>query len=227
MAVRLLVVEDDVRVSQALELALTDEGYAVTCVGTGEEAMVHIAAGLPEIDVVLLDVMLPDIDGLTLCRRIREQGDVPVIMVTALSDTKDVIAGLECGADDYVSKPVDAGELSARIKAVLRRAGTVVDPDSLIVGDIELYTDQGRAFRAGAEIQLTKTEFRLLRELALARGNVVSREELLERVWESDYFDDSRLLDVHIRRLRRKVEDDPGQPTHVLTVRGFGYRVAA
>jgi DNA-binding response OmpR family regulator len=147
-------------------------------------------------------------------------------MVTARSGPHEVIAGLEAGADDYVTKPVDAGELAARIRALLRRvrAGDPDVPSVVELGDLSVRIAEGRVLRAGAEIALTKTEFRLLCALVLARGAVVTREQLLERVWEYGYFGDTRLLDVHIRRLRRKVEPDPGQPTHVVTVRGVGYR---
>jgi DNA-binding response OmpR family regulator len=161
-----------------------------------------------------------------VCARIRERGDLPIIMVTARTGPHEVIAGLEAGADDYVTKPVDAGELAARIRALLRRvrAGDPDVPPVIELGDLSVRIAEGRVIRDTEEIALTKTEFRLLCALVLARGAVVTREQLLERVWEYGYFGDTRLLDVHIRRLRRKVEPDPGQPTHVLTVRGVGYR---
>jgi DNA-binding response OmpR family regulator len=223
----LLLVEDDARIRQALGLALADEGYQVVEAATGEQALqrLDIAPRMP--DVVLLDVMLPGMDGLQVCAAIRERGDLPIIMVTARTDTEDVIAGLEAGADDYVTKPLDAGELAARIRALLRRARTVDSgaPATLEIGELTLLPGEGRVLRGDAEIRLTKTEFRLLCTLAEAGGQVVTREQLLERVWDYGYFGDTRLLDVHIRRLRRKIEPDPGQPTHVLTVRGVGYRV--
>jgi two-component system, OmpR family, response regulator MtrA len=223
----LLLVEDDARIRQALGLALADEGYQVLEAATGEQALqrLDIAPRMP--DVVLLDVMLPGMDGLQVCAAIRERGDLPIIMVTARTDTEDVIAGLEAGADDYVTKPLDAGELAARIRALLRRARTVDSgaPATLEIGELTLLPGEGRVLRGDAEIRLTKTEFRLLCTLAEAGGQVVTREQLLERVWDYGYFGDTRLLDVHIRRLRRKIEPDPGQPTHVLTVRGVGYRV--
>ncbi len=222
----LLLVEDDARIREALRLALADEGYRVLEAGTGEEALALLAAGGTEPDVVLLDLMLPGVDGLVVCRRIREHGDLPVIMVTARTGAHEIIAGLEAGADDYVTKPVDAGELSARVRALLRRVRSGSDgPAVLELGELTLRIAEGRAVRAGEAVSLTKTEFRLLCTLAMARGAVVTREELLERVWEYGYFGDTRLLDVHVLRLRRKIEPDPGQPTHVLTVRGVGYRV--
>jgi two-component system, OmpR family, response regulator MtrA len=224
----LLLVEDDPRIREALRLALIDEGYHVLEAATGEQALDRLAGGAAEPDVVLLDLMLPGMDGLRVCARIREQGDLPIIMVTARTASHEVIAGLEAGADDYVTKPVDAGELSARVRALLRRARPT-DTDSPAVvelGELSVRVAEGRVLRGGEEIPLTKTEFRLLSTLALARGAVVTREQLLERVWEYGYFGDTRLLDVHIRRLRRKIEPDPGQPTHITTVRGVGYRAA-
>jgi DNA-binding response OmpR family regulator len=222
----LLLVEDDARIREALRLALADEGYRVLEAGTGEQALALLAAGGDEPDVVLLDLVLPGMDGLVVCRRIRERGDLPVIMVTARAGAREVIDGLEAGADDYVTKPVDAGELSARIRALSRRVRCGSGgPAILELGDLTLRIAEGRAVRDGGEVPLTKTEFRLLCTLAMARGAVVTREQLLERVWEYGYFGDTRLLDVHVLRLRRKIEPDPGQPTHVLTVRGVGYRV--
>lgn len=222
----LLLVEDDARIREALRLALTDEGHQVIVTGTGEQALALLASDGLEPDLVLLDLMLPGMDGLTVCARIRERGDLPIIMVTARTGPDEVIAGLEAGADDYVTKPVDAGELSARIRALLRRVKAGTDtPAILELGDLTIRVGEGRVLCDGEEVPLTKTEFRLLCVLAMARGAVVTREQLLERVWEYGYFGDTRLLDVHIRRLRRKIEPDPGRPTHVITVRGFGYRL--
>lgn len=226
----LLLVEDDARIRQALGLALADEGYRVVEAATGEEALERLVDAEPDIDVVLLDLMLPGVDGLQVCRAIRDRGDLPVIIVTARTDTAEVIAGLEAGADDYVTKPLDAGELAARIRALLRRVRTDEGIGGgmaamLVTGELRIYPAEGRVVRAGTEIQLTKTEFRLLCELAAAHGRVVTREELLERVWGYGYFGDTRLLDVHIRRLRRKIEPDPDKPSHILTMRGMGYRV--
>ncbi|HEY0637640.1 MAG TPA: response regulator transcription factor [Pseudonocardiaceae bacterium] len=217
-----LLVEDDSRIRQALGLALADEGYRVTEAETGERAL-ELLDHEPEPDVVLLDLMLPGIDGLQVCAAVRERGDLPIIIVTARTDTADVIAGLEAGADDYVTKPLDAGELAARIRALLRRARGAA-AEVLLVGDLRIHPTEGRVHRGERELRLTRTEFKLLCELAAAQGRVVTREQLLERVWEYGYFGDTRLLDVHIRRLRRKVEPDPGNPRIVLTVRGLGYR---
>jgi len=172
---------------------------------------------------VLLDLMLPGIDGLDVCRRLRAEGDLPIIIVSARTDSDEVIEGLEAGADDYVTKPVVAGELAARIRALIRRRRPATAA-VLRLGDVEVRPDEGVVCRDGEEVHLTRTEFRLLVELAAAAGRVVTREELLQRVWGYDYFADTRLLDVHIRRLRRKIERDPDDPAVVLTVRGTGYK---
>lgn len=218
----MLLVEDDPRVRRALQLALHDEGYAVALAATGREGLAALETSTP--DVVLLDLMLPDLDGFDVCRRIRHDSDVPVIMVTARTDSHDVVAGLEAGADDYVTKPLVAKELSARIRALLRRHEPARTPRRVRAGDVEIRVDEGVALRDGAPLALTRTEFRLLAELALTTG-VRSREELLERVWGYGYFGDGRLVDVHVRRLRTKVERDPTNPTLVVTARGLGYRL--
>ncbi|WP_425342051.1 winged helix-turn-helix domain-containing protein [Amycolatopsis coloradensis] len=210
-------------ISEALSLALADEGFAVDCAETGEDGLELLADG--RFDVVLLDLMLPGIDGLTVCRSVREQGALPIIVITARTDTQDVIAGLEAGADDYVTKPLVAGELAARIRALLRRTAPP-PPARITVGGLEIQPDEESVHRDGRRVHLTRTEFRLLAELATAEGRVVTREQLLQRVWGHDYFGDTRLLDVHIRRLRRKVESDPDNPSLVLTVRGRGYQIS-
>lgn len=223
--VRVLLVEDDVFIQRALGMALREEGFDLVSVTSGEEALERLDT--MAMDVVLLDLMLPGIDGLTVCRTLRSQGDLPIIVITARTSTADVIDGLEAGADDYVTKPLVASELAARIRALLRRRTAAQREARPIVrlGDLEIRPDEHRVHRAGTEIHLTRTEFLLLLELADAAGVVVSRGELLRRVWGYDYFPDTRLLDVHIRRLRRKVEDDPDSPAVVVTVRGSGYRI--
>jgi DNA-binding response OmpR family regulator len=218
-----LVVEDDVRIRRIVAMSLRAEAFEVLEAGTGEEGLAALRER--DVDVVLLDLMLPGIDGIEVCRQVRRTSDTPVIMVTARSDSHDVIAGLEAGADDYVTKPFVARELSARIRALVRRArGPGLRP-RLTVGDLEISPQEGTVTRDGRPLALTRTEFRLLTELAAEAGRVFSREELLERVWGYDYFGDSRLVDVHVRRLRKKVERDPGNPTVVTTVRGMGYRI--
>jgi DNA-binding response OmpR family regulator len=221
---RILTVEDDERIRMAVKLALEDEGWDVVETATGEEALDAFEA--EPTDVVLIDIMLPGIDGFEVCRSIRKAGDVPIVMVTARADTHDVVAGLEAGADDYMTKPFAPKELSARIRALLRRSRTGDTRSSQYeFGDLEILPDEGRVMLAGDEVHLTKTEFRLLVELAGNPGKVFSREVLLDRVWGYGYFGDGRLVDVHIRRLRTKIEADPANPRHVMTVRGLGYKI--
>lgn len=225
MSPRILAIEDDERIRSAMRLALEDEGYTVSEAANGEEGLSAFAA--EQMDVVLIDVMLPGIDGFEVCRRIRTSSAVPIVMVTARTDTSDVITGLEAGADDYVTKPFVAKELAARIRALLRRARSAeTGPAVMVFGDLEITPDAGAVSRAGTEIHLTKTEFRLLCELASHPNRVLSREQLLDRVWGYGYFGDGRLVDVHVRRLRAKVEPDPAEPRFVVTVRGLGYKLA-
>ena len=224
MAIRVLTVEDDERIRASVKLALEDEGWIVDEAPTGEVA-IAIFQNTPA-DVVLIDIMLPGIDGFELCRTIRKLSDVPIVMVTARIDTHDVVAGLEAGADDYLTKPFAPKELSARIRALLRRVRPSAPGHSkLVFGNLEIIPDEGKVTLAGKDVPLTKTEFRLLCELAHDPNGVFSREVLLDKVWGHGYFGDGRLVDVHIRRLRMKVEVDPAEPTHVVTVRGLGYRL--
>jgi DNA-binding response OmpR family regulator len=225
MSGRILVVEDDERIRSSMRLALEAEGYDVRDVASGEEAL-ELFTESPT-DVALIDIMLPGIDGFETCRALRRQSAVPIIIVTARADTHDVVAGLEAGADDYVTKPFVAKELAARIRALLRRARpTEEDPGALSFGNLQLLPDQGvLRYADGTEVHCTRTEFRLLCELAASPNKVLSREQLLDRVWGYDYFGDGRLVDVHIRRLRTKVEADPALPQHILTVRGMGYKL--
>ena len=225
MGTRILAVEDDERIRTAVKLALEDEGWEVHEAEDGEDALKVFSAH--PCDVVLIDIMLPGIDGFEVCRAIRRESDVPIVMVTARADTHDVVAGLEAGADDYLTKPFAPKELSARIRALLRRARSASPASThLEFDDLEIVPDEGTVTRAGEPVHLTKTEFRLLVELAASPGRVFSREVLLERVWGYGYFGDGRLVDVHIRRLRTKVEADPANPRHVVTVRGLGYKLA-
>ena len=225
MSGRILLVEDDQRIRASMRLALEDEGYEVEESGSGEEGLERFAD--QPADVVLIDIMLPGMDGFECCRQLRRTSTVPVIMVTARNDTHDVVAGLEAGADDYVTKPFVSKELAARIRALLRRSRSMEDDQVLVFGDVEVRPDEGTVRRSGEEIHCTRTEFRLLCELATNPGKVLSREQLLDRVWGYDYFGDGRLVDVHIRRLRTKIEGDPANPRHILTVRGMGYKLAA
>ena len=226
MGTRILTVEDDERIRTAVKMALEDEGWTVEETASGEEAI--DAFGREPADVVLIDIMLSGMDGFELCRSLRRSSDVPIVMVTARADTHDVVAGLEAGADDYLTKPFAPKELSARIRALLRRARPSMPGHArLTFGDLEIIPDEGKVVLGGRELHLTKTEFRLLCELASNPGRVFSREMLLDRVWGYGYFGDGRLVDVHVRRLRTKVEVDPANPRHVVTVRGLGYRLQA
>jgi len=223
---RILTVEDDERIRTSVKLALEDEGWVVEEAASGEDAL--NAFTREPADVVLIDIMLPGIDGFDVCRAIRRVSDVPIVMVTARIDTHDVVAGLEAGADDYLTKPFAPKELSARIRALLRRVrSSDAGSRHMIFGDLEIIPDEGVVRLAGTDLHLTKTEFRLLVELASSPGRVFSREVLLEKVWGYGYFGDGRLVDVHIRRLRTKIESDAANPRHVVTVRGLGYKLQA
>ena len=220
----ILIVDDEPANRMILE-DLLGEWYAVRSLADGQQALDYLQGGAAA-DLILLDVMMPELDGFEVCRAIRRHSDVPIVMVTARDDTHDVVAGLEAGADDYLTKPFAPKELSARIRALLRRVRSA-DPGApqLRFGDLEIAPDQGMVRRDGTEIHLTKTEFKLLVELATSPGKVFSREALLDKVWGYDYFADGRLVDVHVRRLRTKVEADPANPRHVVTVRGLGYKL--
>lgn len=227
----LLFIEDDAAIRTALRLALEDEGYSVVEARDGTQGLQKFLEMTP--DLVLLDLRLPDISGFEVCRQLRQLSIVPIIMVTAQTDTHDLVAGLEAGADDYVTKPVVAKELAARIRAALRRThlvetGGTVDSTSIWrFGDVELNRELSVVSKAGCELRLTKTEFSLLCEFADHPGMVMSRDQLLERVWGYEYLGDSRLVDAHIRRLRVKIEDQPENPTIIQTVHGMGYRLIA
>ena len=220
---RILTVEDDERIRTVLRLALEDEGWIVEEASSGEEALVAFSSS--SIDLVLLDITLPGANGFDICKAIRRDSDVPIIMVTARSDTHDVVGGLESGADDYLTKPFAPKELSARIRALLRRARTSDNNETpLIFNDIQILPDEGIVRVGNQTTRLTKTELRLLVELASHPNHVLSRETLLERVWDLGYFGDARLVDVHISRLRTKIETSPAHPRHIITVRRMGYK---
>lgn len=223
MSTRVLLVEDDPSIRESTALGLERAGFVVVAAADGDAALARFRT--EPLDVVVLDVMLPGVDGFEVCRRIRRDSTVPIVMLTAKSDATDIVAGLEVGADDYVTKPFDLAILAARIRAVVRRTTGEVRDRITRVGDLEI---DERAFvvrRAGQEVRLTHTEFRLLAELSSRPGLVFTREVLLETVWGYDYLGDSRLVDVAVQRLRAKVEDDPGHPTRITTVRGVGYRL--
>jgi two-component system response regulator MtrA len=215
-----LLVEDDEALRETLALVLRASGMKVTEVGDGRAALEQFSAD--GADVVVLDVMLPGMDGFEVCREVRQSSSVPIVMVTARDAATDVIRGLELGADDYVAKPFEAAVLLARLRAVLRRTQSA--DDVIEVGGIKVDSLQFRAWRDGTELALTATEHRLLAELLRHVGQVLTREALLERVWGYDYLGDSRLVDMAIKRLRDKVEDEPSKPIRIRTVRGVGYR---
>ena len=220
-----LLVEDDPAVQRILQLALREEGFDVAVTASGAGATELLIER--QVDVVLLDLMLPDMDGLEVCRRVRHTSTVPLMIITARSDSHDVVAGLEAGADDYVVKPFVAKVLSARIRALLRRSegGSLAAKPVLEVGPLRIHREQAQVLRDGRPVSLTRTEFLLLTELAARTGAVVSRAELLQLGWGYDYLGDGRLVDVHIRRLRSKIEPNPSHPAHLVTVRGLGYRL--
>ncbi|HEY3338217.1 MAG TPA: response regulator transcription factor [Propionicimonas sp.] len=220
---QVLLVEDDAGVAELLALALRSLGHTVT---TAEDGLAGLAAAAGNrFDVMLLDVMMPGIDGFETARRLRAWSLLPIIMLTARSDSIDIVAGLECGADDYVTKPAEPRVLDARIKAVLRRA-TPESPDATQrLGSLCINTRAMSVTRDGEAIALTPTELRLLVELAEHRGQVLSRHQLLQRVWGYGYAGDSRLVDAVVQRLRAKIEPIPAQPNYIHTVRGIGYRM--
>jgi DNA-binding response OmpR family regulator len=221
-----LLVEDDRAIREGLELALRRQGHAVHTAESGELGLDALPARHP--DIVVLDLMLPGIDGFETCRRMRATSEIPIIMLTARSDDFDVVAGLEAGADDYVAKPVEPRVLDARIRAVLRRAVSERPAEGLPAGEVhgDLVIDRAGLVvtRNGSPVQLTPTELKLLLELSRTPGQVFSRQQILSAVWDHDYLGDSRLVDACVQRLRAKIEDVPGKPGHVQTVRGFGYR---
>lgn len=230
MTTRLLIVEDDDRVRAALRLAMEDEGYDVAEAAAAEIALDHVRDhGVP--DLMIIDLVLDGMDGFTCIRDIRRDHQVPIIVVSARDDTHDVVAALEAGADDFVTKPFEVKEITARMRALRRRAGLTAEREASqdVVLDaarhLVLSPQRGAVQLAGEDLHLTLTEFRLLSELAENPGFVLSRPVLLERVWDRGFFGDERIVDVHLRRLRTKIEQDPSDPRLVVTVRGLGYRL--
>lgn len=224
--VRVLVVEDEESFVDALTIGLSREGFDVTVARDGQEGVNLFGAG--HFDVVLLDLMLPKVSGLDVCRLIRAASDVPIIIVSAKGEEVDMVLMLEIGADDYVTKPYRLRELVARIRAVLRRRESIDhdrgEEDQILRGDIRMDVDARRCFIKSEEIKLRKKEFALLRLLLENPGRVLTREVLIDRVWGNDYVGDTKTLDVHIKRLRTLIEDNPKAPAHITTVRGVGYR---
>lgn len=223
---RILVVEDESSFSEALEFLLGKEGFSVVTAATGTEALKKFDQG--GIDLVLLDLMLPEISGTEVCRQIRAKSKIPIIMLTAKDSEVDKVVGLEIGADDYVTKPYSARELVARINAVLRRNGGDVvqlDPGVMSVHGIRMDIDRHQVSINGIPASLPLKEFELLEFLMRNAGRVLTRMQLIDRVWGSDYVGDTKTLDVHIKRLRAKIEDDPANPKIIHTVRGLGYKM--
>ncbi|MFJ2697203.1 response regulator [Streptomyces rochei] len=222
---RVLIIEDDRAVRDGVRLALRRQGHEVAAAATGEEGLELLRSFRP--DAVVLDLMLPGMTGLEVCRRIRAHDQVPIIMATARGDDTDIVVGLESGADDYVVKPVRARVLDARIRAVLRRAGTADDPGASRVehhGDLVIDRAGLTVTHRGQPVALGPSELRLLLTLSASAGQVFSRQQLLEAVWEHNYHGDARLVDACVKRLRAKIGEPAGSPQYVHTVRGFGYR---
>jgi two-component system response regulator MtrA len=219
---RILFVEDDDSLRETATLVLERVGFRVTAVGDGREALDAFWA--ERFDLVLLDVMLPSIDGFDVCREIRRSSHTPIVMLTARTDTADVVAGLELGADDYLTKPFEKAELIARVRAVLRRRTPDAEVAIIRVNGLEIDAAGFRATQDGTVLDFTATEFRLLLELVRHRGRVLTRELLLGRVWGYDYLGDSRLVDMAVKRVRDKLGDDARTPRYITTVRGAGYR---
>jgi len=231
---RVLVVEDEESFLEALRIGLAREGFAIDVARDGREALDRFAAAEP--DIVLLDVMIPRISGIDVCREIRTKSDVPIIMVTAKGEEIDAVVGLEVGADDYVTKPYRFRELVARMRSVLRRAAaaeeaapasTVTGPAGpIVVGDVRIDPDRHEVTVRDQSVEMPLKEFDLLVALASNAGRVLTRDQLIDDVWGLDYVGDTKTLDVHIKRLRNKVEVDPSKPTTIVTIRGLGYKFA-
>ena len=227
---RLLVIEDERDLCEDIAKKLRLSGYEADTCFDGEEALELLA--VEKYDLVLLDLMLPGLDGTALCRRIREQSRVPIIMLTAKSAEIDKVVGLEIGADDYITKPYSFRELLARIRAVLRRnqmvaeSGEAADDDiPLVCGDISMRIGQHEVTVRGENVFFPLKEFELLEYLMQNKGRVMTRHQLIDRIWGSDYVGDTKTLDVHVKRVRAKIEEDPGHPKYLTTVRGLGYKI--
>lgn len=224
---KILIVEDESSFSEALEFLLKKEGFEINVAVNGQEAIDKFESDLP--DLVLLDLMIPAISGTEVCRLIRSQSQVPIIMVTAKDSEVDKVVGLELGADDYVTKPYSSRELLARINAVLRRQGptdnSIPSEEVLTLGNLEMDFAKHVFRKNGVNIALPLREFELLEFLIRNSGRVLTRNQIIDRVWGSDYFGDTKTLDVHIKRLRAKIEEDPANPKIIHTIRGLGYKL--
>jgi two-component system response regulator MtrA len=225
MEALILLVEDDSSIRELTEMGLRAAGFQVTTAADGRAALAKFRTDRPE--AVILDIMLPGLDGLEVCRAIRAESSVPVVMLTARTETVDIVVGLEAGADDYVTKPFEMPELVARLRAALRRARQLEPTERLALGPLQIDIAAHLVLRDGNDLGLTPTEFRLLVELARRPTQVFTREMLLERVWGYGYLGDSRLVDVAVQRLRSKIETDPAEPTLIRTIRGVGYRAGS
>lgn len=219
------MVDDDRRLRRSVALALGQEGLVTLEAEDADEALEILVRDKP--DLAVLDVMLPRRDGFELCREIRRSSDMPVIFLSAKTDTVDVVVGLESGGDDYVTKPFETRELIARIRALLRRIHSEPPLRRMVFGDIEIKPESGLVTKAGERVPLTKTEFKLLCLLGSRPDVIFTRDVLLEQVWGYDYLGDSRLVDTHVRRLRAKIETDPSAPTLIETARGLGYKLSS
>ncbi len=221
---RLLLVEDAEDVRETLAYLLSREGYDVVTAADGAVALKEFNRAAP--DVILLDLMIPEVSGIEVCRRIRLTSDVPIIMLTAMVGEANVVVGLESGADDYITKPFSTPELLARLRSLLRRRPAVEPLDqALAVGGLRMDVERHRVSVDGHEVTMPLREFELLEMLMRNPGRVLTRHQIIEQVWGSDYFGDTKTLDVHVRRLRAKIEADPAHPTRLVTVRGLGYRL--
>ncbi len=226
---RVLIVEDEESFVEALTVGLTREGFTVNVARDGKEALDFFNAYSP--DIVLLDVMLPLVSGVDVCRQIRARSQVPIIMVTAKGEEIDAVVGLEVGADDYVTKPYRLRELISRMRSLLRRSRWTAESetfrgDVIEVGDVAVDPERHEVFVRGQPLELPLKEFDLLELLLTNAGRVLTRDALIDQVWGSDYVGDTKTLDVHIKRLRSKVEDDPSNPRRIVTIRGLGYKYA-
>lgn len=219
---KVLIVEDDASVRETTTILLEGVGLRVTAVDDGKLALETLAQ--QRFDLILLDVMLPSVDGFEICREVRKTSQVPIVMLTARAERTDVVAGLELGADDYISKPFDGAVLVARVRAALRRRYAEDGVGVMRCGWLEIDVQGFRVSCHDQPVELTSTEFRLLVELARHPGRVLSREALLDKVWGYDYLGDSRLVDMAVKRLRDKLGEDPGEPRYITTIRGAGYR---